>query len=143
LKDLPEDIMPQATVADPRGLKRICMSCSTRFYDLNKRPIACPNCDVEFTGEVKIKARRGRLASNDVAEDGATGSTEAEDTAEEGETEEIESDEETVSLDEVETDEEGGDEDLDIDGDLDEDNLDDDDDLDDDADIDVDLDDEK
>ena len=42
------------TVADPRGLKRICLSCSTRFYDMNKRPIVCPNCDTEFTGDVKV-----------------------------------------------------------------------------------------
>ncbi len=54
---------------DPRGLKRICTSCGTRFYDMNKRPIACPSCDTEFTGDVKIKSRRGRAAANDAADD--------------------------------------------------------------------------
>ena len=131
--------MPQATVSDPRGLKRICMSCSTRFYDLNKRPVLCPNCDTEFTGEVKIKARRGRLAANDVAED-----TEVEDVAETAEVEEEEEEDaeaETVSLEEVEV-EDTDEEDLDIDADdLDDDDLDDDD-LDDD-DLDVDLDEDK
>jgi len=48
---------------DPRGLKRICAGCGTRFYDLNKRPIVCPSCDTEFTGEIKVKARRGRTAA--------------------------------------------------------------------------------
>lgn len=48
---------------DPRGLKRICAGCGTRFYDLNKRPITCPSCDTEFTGEIKVKARRGRTAA--------------------------------------------------------------------------------
>ena len=45
----------------PMGLKRICTSCGTRFYDMNKRPIHCPNCAVEFTGDIKVKSRRGRL----------------------------------------------------------------------------------
>ncbi len=127
--------MPQATVSDPRGLKRICMSCSTRFYDLNKRPVICPNCDTEFTGEVKIKARRGRLAANDVADD-----TEVEDAVETAEVEEEEAEEEeaeTVSLEEVEVDAEE-DEDLDIDADDLADDLDDD--LDDDDALDVELD---
>ena len=47
---------------DPRGLKRICLECGGRFYDLNKRPITCPSCDTEFTGEIKVKTRRGRSA---------------------------------------------------------------------------------
>ncbi|MGB1077556.1 MAG: TIGR02300 family protein [Bdellovibrionales bacterium] len=47
-----------ATVEDPRGLKRICLSCSTRFYDLNKRPIICPNCDTEYTGDMDVKGQK-------------------------------------------------------------------------------------
>lgn len=52
-----------STASNPMGLKRICTGCGTRFYDLNKRPIICPSCDTEFTGEVKAKARRGRSAA--------------------------------------------------------------------------------
>lgn len=48
----------------PMGLKRICTSCGTRFYDLNKRPIICPNCGTEFTGDIKLKSRRGRLPAD-------------------------------------------------------------------------------
>ena len=58
-----------ALSTDPRGLKRICLSCSTRFYDMNKRPIMCPNCSTEFSGEIKIKTRRGRLSPTDIIED--------------------------------------------------------------------------
>jgi len=54
-----------AAVKDPRGLKRICLECSSRFYDMNKRPIVCPSCDTEFTGEVKVKSRRGSKAAED------------------------------------------------------------------------------
>lgn len=52
-----------AAATDARGLKRICTGCGSRFYDMKKRPIACPSCDTEFTGEIKVKARRGRAAA--------------------------------------------------------------------------------
>ncbi|MGH1456571.1 MAG: TIGR02300 family protein [Alphaproteobacteria bacterium] len=52
-----------STATSPMGLKRICTSCGVRFYDMNKRPITCPSCDTEFTGEVKVKTRRGRAAA--------------------------------------------------------------------------------
>ena len=29
------------------GTKRICVSCSTRFYDLGKSPAICPKCGTE------------------------------------------------------------------------------------------------
>ena len=29
------------------GSKRVCVSCSTRFYDLGKSPAICPKCGVE------------------------------------------------------------------------------------------------
>lgn len=139
--------MANALSADPRGLKRICLSCSTRFYDMNKRPIVCPNCAVEFTGEVKIKSRRGRLATNDIANDVAE-----DEVVEKDNEDETEEESETVSLDEVAEADDGeadddeavelDDDDLDAD-DLDEDDLDDDDDDDLDDELDVDVDEEK
>ncbi|HEY7382748.1 MAG TPA: TIGR02300 family protein [Beijerinckiaceae bacterium] len=30
------------------GLKRQCMSCGAKFYDLNRDPIVCPKCGVVF-----------------------------------------------------------------------------------------------
>lgn len=138
--------MAHALSADPRGLKRICLSCSTRFYDMNKRPIVCPNCETEFTGEVKIKTRRGRLPAeiaNDVAEDEVV----EKDNEEETEDEAVE----TVSLEDAASADEGDDneddeavvlDDEDLDDDI-EDDLDDDDDDDLDEDLDVDVDEEK
>ncbi len=52
-----------STALNPMGLKRICTSCGGRFYDMNNRPIICPTCDTEYTGEVKAKSRRGRVAA--------------------------------------------------------------------------------
>jgi len=46
-----------------KGLKRICTNCSTRFYDMDKTPIICPVCGTKHTGDVKVKSRRGRPAT--------------------------------------------------------------------------------
>ncbi len=87
-------------MADLKGLKRICMSCGARFYDLNKKPIVCPTCAVEFTGEIKVKARRGRIADVEAQVDDAV----VADEVEEEEVEVIEADDETVSLEDIEED---------------------------------------
>ncbi|MBI2235176.1 MAG: FYDLN acid domain-containing protein [Micavibrio aeruginosavorus] len=120
--------------ADKKGMKRICPSCSTRYYDFNKRPVTCPNCKAEFTAEIKVRARRSRVSNDDAGQVSETtaagkrklGDDEDEDLIAEGE-------EGVVSLDELEDDEddvseedEEGDPDLDLDeDDLDEDELDD------------------
>jgi hypothetical protein len=33
------------------GVKRVCPSCSTRFYDLRMDPMTCPECGATFTLE--------------------------------------------------------------------------------------------
>src|SRR5471030_2341208 len=42
------------------GLKRVCPSCGSRFYDLQKRPIECPKCAFSFEPESLYKQRRPR-----------------------------------------------------------------------------------
>ena len=44
------------------GLKRICPSCGTRYYDMKKNPPVCPNCSTAFDPENLMRARRGRAA---------------------------------------------------------------------------------
>lgn len=132
---------------DPRGLKRICTNCGTRFYDMNKRPIVCPSCSSEFSIDVKVKSRRTRAdAANEAAESQAE--TAATENADEDKTE-IKPDENVVSLEDAAGEENNDDDDetqvagdLDLDKDLSElENIDDiDDDLDDDdLDNDIDL----
>jgi len=36
---------------DEWGVKRVCPSCSVRFYDLRTDPMTCPSCAHEFTLE--------------------------------------------------------------------------------------------
>ena len=41
--------MKAKDVAKPElGTKRTCASCSTKYYDLNRDPIVCPNCGAIF-----------------------------------------------------------------------------------------------
>ena len=81
-----------------KGLKRICMNCGARFYDLGKTPIICPSCETEFTGEVKVKSRRGRApveAAPVKVAPAVKAETEDEDVAD------IDADDDIVSLDDV------------------------------------------
>lgn len=44
---------------DEWGVKRLCPHCASRFYDLRKDPMTCPECSASFTAESLI-AGRGR-----------------------------------------------------------------------------------
>lgn len=140
--------MAANTALDKKGMKRICNSCSTRFYDFNKRPVVCPNCKTEFTGEIKVKARRSRAVANDIAEEGqVTDKTAVVD--DEDEDVLLDEAEDVVSLDDMEEEdddideeEEEADPDLELDeDDIDDDFDEDDDDFDDEDDLDEDDDD--
>lgn len=99
-----------ALAADARGLKRICAGCGARFYDMNKRPIICPSCETEFTGEIKVRTRRGRAAS--AVEDSQVKDKAAPETAND-EVEDDAEDVDVVSLDDAAEAEDGGDDDAD------------------------------
>jgi uncharacterized protein (TIGR02300 family) len=47
------------------GTKRVCVSCSTRFYDLTKSPAVCPKCGTEQP----IEQPRPRRTGGNVVED--------------------------------------------------------------------------
>jgi uncharacterized protein (TIGR02300 family) len=42
------------------GLKRVCVSCSTRYYDMRHDPIVCPKCGATFDAEAIVKTKRVR-----------------------------------------------------------------------------------
>lgn len=44
------------------GLKRICPSCSARYYDMKKNPPVCPGCGTVFDPETLMRSRRGKTA---------------------------------------------------------------------------------
>ena len=49
------------------GTKRICQSCTSKFYDFGRLPIVCPSCGTEYDPEAILKSRRGRTASREKA----------------------------------------------------------------------------
>lgn len=44
---------------DEWGVKRLCPHCNSRFYDLRRDPMTCPECGHSFTAE-SLVAGRGR-----------------------------------------------------------------------------------
>ena len=50
-----------AALANPElGAKQICPTCSSKFYDLGRRPAVCPKCGAEFDPEEALRNRRVR-----------------------------------------------------------------------------------
>jgi uncharacterized protein (TIGR02300 family) len=51
----------ELSVAKPEwGVKRACLACGTRFYDMAAQPIVCPKCETVFDPETIFKPRRAR-----------------------------------------------------------------------------------
>ncbi|SPH24848.1 hypothetical protein DEA8626_03881 [Defluviimonas aquaemixtae] len=44
---------------DEWGVKRLCPHCASRFYDLQRDPMTCPECGHTFTAE-SLTSGRGR-----------------------------------------------------------------------------------
>ncbi len=55
----------QALAKPEWGTKRICPSCSTRYYDLLKTQPVCPSCGTPFDPEQLLKSRRARSSAVD------------------------------------------------------------------------------
>jgi uncharacterized protein (TIGR02300 family) len=73
-----EDTQP--VVKPELGTKRSCPSCQTRFYDLGKEEIVCPNCGVTFVPEQLLPSKADQAAPKPrvVAEPAAVPEAEAE-----------------------------------------------------------------
>ena len=51
-------------MANPElGAKQICPTCSSKFYDLGRRPAVCPKCGESFDPEEALRNRRVRARS--------------------------------------------------------------------------------
>lgn len=46
------------------GLKRTCLGCGERFYDMQREPIVCPSCEAEFDPLALVRPRRARAAAS-------------------------------------------------------------------------------
>lgn len=43
------------------GLKRVCVACNAKFYDLMKSPAVCPKCGTEQPAEMPRARRAGAV----------------------------------------------------------------------------------
>ena len=48
------------------GIKRVCPSCSIKYYDFNNNPIICPKCEFEFDPDLLLKSRKGRSIASKI-----------------------------------------------------------------------------
>jgi uncharacterized protein (TIGR02300 family) len=86
------------------GLKRTCVACATKFYDLLRAPATCPKCGTEQPPEQPRARRAGALPAEEKkkrvvvpeaeAEGAELGETDADETIEDAE--ELEDEAETI-----------------------------------------------
>ena len=91
------------------GKKVICNNCEAKFYDLNRKPAICPHCGTEYvepTNEVLTTSAKQVFVDqvDIVTDDNLVGSDATESIAEDAEIElEEQIDDDTISLEDSET----------------------------------------
>jgi uncharacterized protein (TIGR02300 family) len=99
----------EAMPKDEWGLKRVCPTCATRFYDLQRDPMTCPACGATFSLESLLagKPRPARVekAKPEAADIGDDADIETDDEVIDGgddlEDDILEDEEDNVDLDEI------------------------------------------
>ena len=86
------------------GLKRTCLGCSARFYDMQREPIVCPSCGAEFDPLAMVRPRRARAVAASQAKAKAAAAAPLAEAAESDDTEEtaddpLEVDDAAIDLD--------------------------------------------
>jgi uncharacterized protein (TIGR02300 family) len=100
------------------GLKRVCVACGTKFYDLTRAPAICPKCGTEQPAE---QPRLRRAASALPAEDKVKKRAAIPDAdADEVELEDVEADETVEDAEELEDEADAIGEEIEVEGDRDE-----------------------
>ena len=90
------------------GIKRVCPSCSIKYYDFNKNPIICPKCEFAFDPDLLLKSRKGRSIATKTEDNEVSSNVENEEKTLEEDINTIENNEEILEIDD-ETDIEDGD----------------------------------
>ena len=81
------------------GIKRVCPSCSIKYYDFNKNPIICPKCEFEFDPDLLLKSRKGRSIAAKTEDTGVSTDMKKEDETLENDVNSIENDEDILEID--------------------------------------------
>ncbi len=100
------------------GLKRVCVACGTKFYDLTRAPAICPKCGTEQPAvQPRLRRAAGSLPADDklkkraVAQDADTEDVELED---------VEADETVEDAEELDDEADAIGEEIEVEGDRDE-----------------------
>ena len=81
------------------GIKRVCPSCSIKYYDFNKSPIICPKCEFEFDPDLLLKSRKGRSIATKTEVNVVSSDVQKEEETLENDINSIENDEEFLEID--------------------------------------------
>ena len=81
------------------GIKRVCPSCSLKYYDFNKNPIICPKCEFEFDPDLLLKSRKGRSIASKTEDNEVLSNVKKEKNTIEDDINPIENDQEILDID--------------------------------------------
>ena len=81
------------------GIKRVCPSCSIKYYDFNKEPIICPKCEFMFDPDLLLKSRKGRSIATKTEDDIISNDVKKEEETLEDDINTLEDDEEILEID--------------------------------------------
>ena len=81
------------------GIKRVCPSCSIKYYDFNKNPIICPKCKFEFDPDLLLKSRKGRSIATKTEVNEVSSDVKKEEETLENDVNSLENDEEILEID--------------------------------------------
>ena len=81
------------------GIKRVCPSCSIKYYDFNKSPIICPKCEFEFDPDLLLKSRKGRSIATKTEVNEVSSDVQKEEETLENDINSIENDEDILEID--------------------------------------------
>ena len=81
------------------GIKRVCPSCSIKYYDFNKNPIVCPKCEFEFDPDLLLKSRKGRSIATKTEVNEVSSDVKKEEETLEDDINSIENDEDILEID--------------------------------------------
>ena len=81
------------------GIKRVCPSCSIKYYDFNKNPIICPKCEFEFDPDLLLKSRKGRSIATKTEVNEVSSDMKKEEETLENDINSIENDEDILEID--------------------------------------------
>jgi uncharacterized protein (TIGR02300 family) len=86
------------------GLKRTCVSCGAKFYDMAKQPAVCPKCGTEQPAEQPRPRRSANIVPDEKLKKRAAATTEAD--GDDVELEDVEADAGVEDADELEDEDE-------------------------------------